>query len=102
MENDSDLNDYLNVFINKVQLKIINDYEKAGFVNRCPTIGFSVGKKYIKIFRQTQVSKNIYCFISIDGGFIYSAKSWKQPNLKIDFGSIFNCNYTKYVGVYGL
>jgi hypothetical protein len=83
------LNDALNRFINNAQSKIISDFTRNNYTHACPRVVFTIGKKYIRVSKKNKTSNDVYCFIEINTGVIFSAKNWKQPRLETHFGSIY-------------
>ena len=95
---NTDFDTALAGFIEKVNVKIIADYDSFAPNVRKELLEIGGGQKYIKIKK----GGSTYCFVNAENGELYKPKNYASPT-KGARGNIFDeHNGTKYAGVYGL
>jgi hypothetical protein len=94
---DRVFNDKFSVFFDGV-VKIYTEYMKNTFPNNpVEFIGYKVGRRYIKVVRDTSV----FCFVDTHTGNVLKAASWNAP-AKHARGNIYDDDYgLKNIGPYG-
>jgi len=85
----------MNTTAQNIELAIEAITARVAGVATYQTVGFEAGRKYVRLFLETNGtgSRSVFYFIDTTTGNILGAKGWKGPNRKTIIGNVNEDNF---------